>query len=315
LAIAVGIVVTLPLLEGSYMKGRWAALGQDARIRLNHWEDVIALMDDGSMTTLFGMGLGSFPSSYFYNHSSGGTLASYRYGADRGNAYLSLGGGEGFYFGQRVSVRARAPYLLDFDLRSASTDAQMSVALCEKSILYSHNCKWFQVKSKATNQWERQQLPLDPGTIGHGSWFAARPVELAFANGTSSTVVDVDNIRLLGPAGVNLVQNGDFSAANNHWFFATDNHLPWHTKNLGLQILFEQGVFGLLMFVAAVVLAVGRAAHGAIRGNVLASTLLAALVGFVLVGAFDSLFDAPRLALAFYLWLLAAAAMQKSKSR
>ena len=51
-----------------------------------------------------------------------------------------------------------------------------------------------------------------------------------------------------------------------------------------------------------------RLARGIEGGNTLSAVLMAGITGFLIVGLFDSLFDAPRLALLFFLLLFAAAA-------
>jgi hypothetical protein len=105
--------------------------------------------------------------------------------------------------------------------------------------------------------------------------------------------MDVDDVRLIGADGVNLVANGDFSKGMDHWFFSTDNHLPWHIKNLPLQIFFEQGVVGIFAFALLLWTAMSRGlSYG--RKNLLVAALLSSLVGFLVVGLFDSLIDVPR---------------------
>jgi O-antigen ligase len=73
-----------------------------------------------------------------------------------------------------------------------------------------------------------------------------------------------------------------------------------------VQIFFEQGLAGLLAFGILVVIALARLTASAWRGDLFATTLLAALGGFLLVGLFDSLFDAPRLTALFFLLLFLA---------
>jgi O-antigen ligase len=86
------------------------------------------------------------------------------------------------------------------------------------------------------------------------------------------------------------------------WFTTSDRfHLPWHIKNLVLNILFDQGAVGLLLFVMLTAGTLYRLIAGAARAHPLAPFIAAALAGFLLVGLFDSLVDVPRLAFLFYL--------------
>jgi hypothetical protein len=111
--------------------------------------------------------------------------------------------------------------------------------------------------------------------------------------------VDVD--------GRDVIANGNFADGMTHWFFTSDRyHLPWHIKNLALDVLFDQGAIGLALFALLVIAAAWRVAFGAAAGNPLSPWLAAGMAGFVVVGMFDSLVDVPRLAFLFY-WLLAVA--------
>jgi hypothetical protein len=80
----------------------------------------------------------------------------------------------------------------------------------------------------------------------------------------------------------------------DHWYFATDEHLAWHIKSLPIAILFDQGWFGLLAFVSFIAAALYRCGRATWAGDVVSGTLLAALCGFLVVGVFDTLIDAPR---------------------
>jgi hypothetical protein len=78
---------------------------------------------------------------------------------------------------------------------------------------------------------------------------APTPGQALDVHQNKTTLIDVDNVALLDDSGRNLVRNGDFSKGMQRWFFSTDSHLAWHTKNLFVHVLFEQGWFGLGAFV------------------------------------------------------------------
>jgi hypothetical protein len=102
-----------------------------------------------------------------------------------------------------------------------------------------------------------------------------------------------------------LLVNGDFNREMAHWFFSSDrHHLPWHIKNAALHVLFEQGLIGLTLLGSAYVLALLRLSFGRGRDHPLAPAIVAALIGFGTVGAFDSLLDAPRIGFIFFMLLL-----------
>jgi hypothetical protein len=127
--------------------------------------------------------------------------------------------------------------------------------------------------------------------------------------------VDIDNVRLLDKGGHDLLVNGDFSQGGARWFSSADDHLPWHIFNLWVQILFEQGWLGVLAVTTAVLISLTRLASGMWRGEVLSTSLLAALCGFLLIGLTESLFDGPRVTTLFFLLLFVSLLPKPSDSR
>jgi len=83
-----------------------------------------------------------------------------------------------------------------------------------------------------------------------------------------------------------------------------DNHLPWHTKNMVVNVLFDQGWLGvagvsLLFWLGLVTL--GRAVSD---GRSDAIPWLGAMTGYLVAAIVVSPFDQPRLAMLFYLLCL-----------
>jgi O-antigen ligase len=70
-----------------------------------------------------------------------------------------------------------------------------------------------------------------------------------------------------------------------------------------VNILFDQGLLGLGVLLLLIVVALWRTGRAARRNDELAPYWLAALLGFGVVGMFDSLTDVPRLAFLFY-WVI-----------
>ena len=180
-----------------------------------------------------------------------------------------------------------------------------------KALLYVEECAIAAVDIPATGEsWQRQVVALDGAKLNGGPWYAPRPVFFAMATESPGTRVEIDNVSLIGPDGRELLVNGDFAQGMAGWFTTSDRfHLPWHIKNLGLNVLFDQGIIGLLLFVILTGGALYRLVVGAAREHPFAPFLAAALAGFLLVGLFDSLLDVPRLAFLYYLLLLASLAL------
>jgi hypothetical protein len=82
------------------------------------------------------------------------------------------------------------------------------------------------------------------------------------------------------------------------------NHLPWHAKSLPVHLLVEEGILGLAAVALLVLAALWRLVAGKARDHVLAPALAAAVMGFLVVGLIDSLFDMPRVAWLFHVLLL-----------
>jgi hypothetical protein len=103
------------------------------------------------------------------------------------------------------------------------------------------------------------------------------------------------------------VRNGEFEHGSDFWFYSSDtHHLPWHAKNLWLNVYFDQGWFGLVIFTTLLLYVLIRLLKCAVAGQALAGIFLASVAAFLTVGLFDSLIDVPRIATLFYLMLLSA---------
>jgi hypothetical protein len=297
-------LVALPVLQGSFAKARLAMIDEDMDVRLGHWRNVLNIADTDWGTKTFGMGLGRFPETYFFRNPTGQYSATYQIHDENQNSYLSMGTGEIIYVEQIVPVLPRQEYHLKLDIRPNAVGAGFNVMLCERTFFKSYNCQNFsRSKLNHTGEWQNYQTELNSGVLGQGAWFNRRTVKLILENVGSGVAFDVDNIQLLDASGNDVLTNGDFSKGMDRWFFSAFNHLAWHVKNIFVQLIFEQGWFGLLTFgalVAVLLFSVGRAA---LKGQVMALTTASSLVGFLCVGLFGSPLDSPRMAFLFYFLL------------
>jgi hypothetical protein len=305
LLVGTGIAVLVPILSGPFMEARIAGTRTEAGKRTGNWARAIDMMDGSVTTALFGMGLGSFPRTLLFRDPDAAS-ATFDYVRDGSNAFLRLGSGRPLFLGQRVAVRDGERYTLTLDLRSADAQAQLGVHLCERSAQQSFRCVEMLLRPRdGRGSWERQQGVLATGEVGSGLPLLRRPVVLSFSNGRKQTVIDVDNVRLLDAQGNDLLANGDFSRGGARWAFSADDHLPWHIFNLYVQVLFELGWVGVLAFTWVVGLSLWRLASATARGDSFAASILAALVGFLLIGLTESLLDGPRVAMLYFLLLFA----------
>jgi hypothetical protein len=288
------------------MAGRFATTRADFDTRWNHWQTAIGMMDADWATALFGMGVGRFPETYFWKTEKGDRPGTFAFVDDGGNRFLRLGAGDALYVRQKIAVLPDTTYRLALDVRSESSGAALNVFLCEQTLLYSLRCE---TRSFSTgNQgaaWQPLAASLGTGGIGSGRWFARRPVYLGVSHSTGESAVEIDNVRLISPGGENVVRNGDFQQGFDFWFFATDDHLAWHVKNLWLARLFDQGWLGVLALGLLVGYAVVKLAGGVAAGSRVSAAMVAALLALLAIGVMESPLDFPRVALLFYLLLFA----------
>ncbi len=312
--LAITLGVSLPIIGNYYMSERFAQAGQDWQGRLRHWQTSLAMMDPGWNASLWGMGIGRFPALYFWRNPIGEFPGNFQYLNEGKNIFLRLGGprhprgyGEPLRISQVVRPQPYAFYTLSMQARSLAGPATLEIGLCQKWLLYPFNCSGRAVKVTGAD-WQRLEVPLNTLKFANDFWGSRRITQLILSNATGNAAIDIDHLQLQDAAtGENLLVNGDFSRGNDFWFFSSDrHHLPWHMKNLGLNLLFDQGWIGLTLFSALTLLGLYRTGRRAWRGQSLALALLAALASFLTVGLFDSLLDVPRLALLYYLLLFIA---------
>jgi VanZ family protein len=311
----VAAAVAWPVFSGRFSQTRMATIEPDLVTRTNHWLDALHIfrMND---SPVFGVGMGTFPSAYFWGSSELSRPSTYAFVTRNGNTFLQLGSGESLYFEQPVAVAPDQQYTISMDLRSDANNSALTVPVCEKALLYSFTCAWTTLRLDAPpGQWKHYETQIETNNFGPPGSRFARPVKLSMFNGQPHTLVDVDNVALRDSTGINLVRNGDFSNGMHHWFFSTDSHLAWHTKNLYIHVLFEQGWFGLICFMTLIIYTLARLLRRALNNEPVCLALFASLSAFLVVGVVDSLIDETRLGFLFYLLLIAGLMVDKGSVR
>ncbi|MFZ4875807.1 hypothetical protein ACL9RI_12025 [Janthinobacterium sp. Mn2066] len=319
-AAAVLLALAIPVSASYYATERFATTAGDLQGRLRHWQGALDMMPADAASAAFGMGLGTFPATYYWHNRLGDVPASISHMEQAGERYVRLaspgygaGYGELLRLLQRVSLRPDTAYLLALDVRRTGAMPVLQVRLCQRQLLYAQNCISAPLRLRpGDGLWQHYALPIASAWLGSGQWLLRLPVQLELAaSGTAvSSVIDIDNLSLRAADGVEQIANGQFTQAGNDWFFSSDHHhLPWHIKNLALQLYIESGwcgvlsLLGLLMLASVRLLRQRSQGHANGYANVAA---LAAILAFLVVGLFDSLLDVPRITLLFYLLLLGA---------
>lgn len=301
---------------GAYMGGRFAATEHDLGGRLAHWSGSLALMQSAA-DWLVGRGAGRYPADFAAHGPAAEIPGAYRLTNEEGTLFLALHGpgkptgtGQTLRIAQRIPLARGEKYAVVIDVR-ARRDTALLVELCEKNLLYSQGCANAVVTVRPLpDGWRRMVVPLDGSRLAGGRWQLPMFGLVSLAVDTSRSVVDIRQVSVFRSDGRDLIENGDWSDETAHWFITSDReHLPWHIKNLLLHVLFDQGLFGLVLFASLVGTALWRVAFGAARAHPIAPALAASIVGFVIVGLFDSLLDVPRLALLFFVVVLTSLAL------
>lgn len=296
----------LPLLRSELLVTRLEQVGQDLATRLEQGREALGLMDREASRVLFGMGLGRFPDQFQLRQPLERLPAGFQFVKESDTTYLRLTGGHGLLYEQRVHLDSQGgpqgPYHLRMDLRLSTPAARLLILVCAKAMFYAQDCRWLTTTPlPADGQWHGVDLEFEAAGLGTGPWHGRPPIKLSLANRIPGQVVEVDNLGLWGPDGANRIRNGDFSRGQDYWYFTSDDRRPWQAGQLWAQVLFTQGLLGLALFSLFSLLALTRLVFQIRRGDLLASGLLAGLIGFLGMGLFDALLDAPRLAFLYYL--------------
>jgi hypothetical protein len=315
IAIVVGVT-----MGGAYMENRFSSGDRDLRGRMQHWSHGLGLLRT-PMDWAFGKGLGRYPANHFLSGTVEDQVGDYRWQPQSRSLVLTAGKhGQSWGSLFRVSQRVDAfvgPVTVDLELRTA-VDTGLHVEICRKHLLYDDGgCTVEAGAVKAEGgSWQSVSLELGGKGQGHGDWYARSFITFSMGVNVDGRSVEIRRVRATAADGRELLRNGDFSGGMAHWFFSSDrHHLPWHIKSLPLHLLFDQGWVGLALFSALWAAAVWRVSAGAAREHDLAPGLAAALCCFAVVGLFDSLLDAPRVAFVFCALILVALAIPQSRPR
>jgi hypothetical protein len=293
--------------NGEAMQRRYASSERDLVARTGHWIDAIRMMDATPSSWLAGMGLGSYPRTYFMRSGEGITPSYQALHAERGNTYLALAVGAPLYLEQIIGPQPDHRYRFSFRARSRDPDAQLSAPVCEKWMLYSRRCIWQTLLIGDTGgEWRTFSSSFTMRALGAPQRRIGRPLKLSLFSEAVGSQVDIDDVSLKDDDQHELLRNGGFGAGMDFWFFASDNHLPWHLENTWLQLAFEQGVLGLVAFAGLVWCAVAALVRRSRAGDPYAAVLSASLAAFLALSPLDSVFDFPRLSMLVYLILLSA---------
>jgi hypothetical protein len=299
--LAVGVAIS----GGYYMGERFSHSQGDLGTREDHWRQGASWLG-GDADWALGKGLGRFPETFYWNGPLMATPGAFSISRQQPSfltltsARHPLSWGNLLRLEQALSEPESGPLKVRFEGR-ASQNVTVYFEICARHLLYAMGCRSTAVTVKGSKDWQSLETILPAGGGEGGPWYAPQRRYFALALDSSARSVDITSVQLLDGLGANLLRNGDFSEGNDYWFFSSDrDHMPWHIKSVFMNLLFDQGIFGLGGFVL-LLLGVGLRVLKRSDDWPEAPYFLASLAGFVTVGLFDSLLDVPRLATMFYL--------------
>ncbi|MFK8050861.1 MAG: hypothetical protein AB8B81_20715 [Halioglobus sp.] len=308
--------VILALALGGYqIKDRVTRVVGDLDTRQDHWKAVIASSDRGPLAWLVGNGTGSFPARYIGVHPDRvKEVGSFNIHKERQRNLFRMGGGSDLTVGQRTQVQPYMNYIVSAEIRS-DTAGYLVFALCERNLIYANNfmpnCTRDRMNYTETDgAFEEFTLELNSGKVGSQSGLMRWPTLMTIQQVNTDTHVDIATVKL-SPDGLNQLQNSSFKQGLDYWFYYNDfAHLPWHIKNVFLQVWFENGWLGLALFLTLLGLLLKsnleRRAHDSLNPVYTSAVLTVCVFGF-----FGSPLDSARVSWMFYFLLCSGLAQLK----
>jgi hypothetical protein len=313
LVILLGMEVLAVLGGGSFMQERIAKSGQDMDSRIKHWQHGVELLHSTPDWWL-GRGLGRLPANYSTavegeNFSGDASLRAEDVDGADSNRFvrlrtpLNLDDLPGRYaLTQRVELLSDSNVFLKMDVR-VQDPTELTVQLCQRHLLYDRYCKGAIVRvAPREGTWQSLEVPLRGQSLVSDPRIPSRMLTFGISVDTPGAEVDIDNLRLVGAAGQELLENGSFSHQLKQWFPAAQSYfVPWHIDNLYLEVLIERGWLGGLALGTLIAWALACTVWAPISASPMSAYLASGLLGALVVGMVSSFLDVPRVALIFYL--------------
>ncbi len=303
---AVPIVVVLGMIgtaaSSEMMRERFSTLAEDLLTREHNWRTGWAVRDDGVLSGVFGMGLGTYqrtmlsratrerPSDLSVERDSEGTFVSLR-------ALTPL------RLGQKIAPPREGRVYLSLRFRGDRPAAGIAFTLCDNVLLYSENCRRREAMPSTPGQWQTVSVLLVGNGLGAASILGAirRPVEFALSATATGSTIAFRDVSLRDSAGHELLANGDFSHGMDRWLFTDDDHLAWRIKNQYVMRLFEMGFVGLASLLAVCGLGLAGGIRAGLRGDPMGGIVAGAVVSFLISGVSDDVLEVPKIATLFFL--------------
>ncbi|MBS0640750.1 MAG: hypothetical protein JSS43_12800 [Proteobacteria bacterium] len=286
------------------MRERFSTSSADLATREADWHAGLAVRDTDLLTTVFGMGLGTYQRTMLVR-SPVNRPSDVAVRVEDGAPVLALRNETRFYLGQKVAPFHGAA-TVSLQARAIGRPNTLSIVLCDKVLLYSDNCRGQSTPLSVPGRWQDIRLSVPMNGLGAAildGWLH-RPVEFSLSAETGR--VELRALRVINADGWPMLANAEFRQGLDRWLFTDDSHVPWRMKDVYLMLFFEAGVLGLAAYVALAGAAILSAAAAARAGVAGASSLMGAVSAFLVSGLFDNVLEAPRIAALFFLVCICA---------
>ncbi|MDX2367869.1 MAG: VanZ family protein [Colwellia sp.] len=298
--------LSLPFMFDTMLSQRLEQSSTSTNSRVDLWAYTIEMVEGGSNSQLWGNGPGSFPYNMYINQKvDGKEQAQHTLMMETGNKFLRLTSGDNIYTSQYVSLDLVEDYRLRFKARNTSSNANLTLSLCETWIIDSVRCLPSNFNISAGESWRDYERSISItrllSTFLSNNNSIGRPIALSIHSSSSGNYVDIDDITLLDSQGNNLLENGSFQSKKEHWYFSVDNHTLWHSFNLFVGVYHDFGAVFMILLTILITLSISRLAVLVFCGQQLPLLFLVSITGFLGIGMIDSSFDAPQISLLLYL--------------
>jgi len=301
----VGLAV-IAAWKADAIRNRFSFLRSDWQTRVSHWTNSIRDSGDSWQSLFIGRGMGTFPSLESGRQDKLFPPLTWR---PTESGLVRMEPEWPIYLHQWIPSLGDRPCICKIRARVTGGDAKIAILICKQALLMSYDCRenHAELSGSQGGMWQEFTLTLPSPTMPRpASRFKLggndyRPTVFSLYHASGQGGVEISNVSLEKAGNsTERLRNGDFENGSSHWFFSSDDHLLWHSKNVLVHLLVEQGILGLAAFLA-ILWWWARSHWRSLRRstNSLASVLVASVVGTLGVAMFDSLLDTPLLASIF----------------
>lgn len=246
---------------------RFSATRESLDRRISHWQSVREVTDNSN--ALVGRGLGTYP-VLFREHQgySNSLYASRAVSTNDSDGGILIQPHSDCYLEQWVSRSAPGPWRIRMEFAGKANNASkppLRVIVCNKTLLQSFECvdsdSLVRNRSDSASK-ESCVLQVDLSKLnqhrGERGNHLPTPTTLAIVGASDSPVL-LHEIEVVDANGHPVIRNGDFSNGSRSWFFTSDDHLVWRTKNTWANLRIEQGWLGIIAWGMLLLLVIARA--------------------------------------------------------